>query len=356
MLKRLFITKTFRLRWALFKAGLGTSYGWSLFVSKIRSVFRYIRFRVDLWAFERVQAVYRAGDLDPMSLFFSHLLNDYLSNTGAENGIVKKYKGQRDVILTIRYAGGKTLEEMYLSKCEELKITDTILNDRSEVLKAIPECERHGNECIPHAIDWILESKKIREDYQQLENSADRMEAGLQAIDQWAKAYPLVVFPEPGEGDLKRAEELLLAGGISYTALNAYAMRHVIEGVKNLVKDALAIDENLQKREGKIEFNKGAHISVNSVDSAGWAEINFNDLAHPFDYEKFLKDTSAIQGVPAHVLGIDQGSAEGDRSVSSVICGNCGVYRRVSEAGFIVEDCPNCGDDEYDLYSSEDIP
>lgn len=29
-------------------------------------------------------------------------------------------------------------------------------------------------------------------------------------------------------------------------------------------------------------------------------------------------------------------------------CGNCGVYREVHE--LIVEKCPNCNDDEYDLY------
>lgn len=29
-------------------------------------------------------------------------------------------------------------------------------------------------------------------------------------------------------------------------------------------------------------------------------------------------------------------------------CGNCGTYREVHE--FIVGKCPNCGDDEYDLY------
>lgn len=31
----------------------------------------------------------------------------------------------------------------------------------------------------------------------------------------------------------------------------------------------------------------------------------------------------------------------------SIKCGNCGVYREVLDS-FMVEKCPNCGDDEYE--------
>lgn len=47
-------------------------------------------------------------------------------------------------------------------------------------------------------------------------------------VNDWARAYPLGVFPEP---DLKRAAELLGAGGITLDAVSASAMRHVITKV-----------------------------------------------------------------------------------------------------------------------------
>lgn len=42
----------------------------------------------------------------------------------------------------------------------ELRVTEGILNDRTRVLEAIPECRSHGRTCIPHAIQWIEEAKK----------------------------------------------------------------------------------------------------------------------------------------------------------------------------------------------------
>jgi hypothetical protein len=68
---------------------------------------------------------------------------------------------------------------------------------------------------------------------------ADRiewLEAALEQIEQWSRAYPLEIFPEP---DLKRARELLEAGGMTLDAISAHAMRHVIEGVGKIARDAL---------------------------------------------------------------------------------------------------------------------
>lgn len=47
---------------------------------------------------------------------------------------------------------------------DELKITEKLLDDRSRVIKAIPECPPHSD-CLPHALDWIEESKIIGEAY-----------------------------------------------------------------------------------------------------------------------------------------------------------------------------------------------
>ena len=52
----------------------------------------------------------------------------------------------------------------------------------------------------------------------------------------WVKAYPLDMFPEP---DLKLARKLLEDGGVNYSALNVYSMRHVINGVGKIIDEAL---------------------------------------------------------------------------------------------------------------------
>jgi hypothetical protein len=65
----------------------------------------------------------------------------------------------------------------------------------------------------------------------------DELIEALQRIVQWSEAYPIDIFPEP---DLKKARELLAAGGITLDAVSAHAMRHVIEGVGKIARDALA--------------------------------------------------------------------------------------------------------------------
>ena len=57
----------------------------------------------------------------------------------------------------------------------------------------------------------------------------------LRQITEWAKAYPLDVFPEP---DLKRAHEVLEAAGMSLGAISAHAMRHVLTGVQKIAMAA----------------------------------------------------------------------------------------------------------------------
>ena len=63
-----------------------------------------------------------------------------------------------------------------------------------------------------------------------------RMEKSLRDIESWARAYPLTVFPKP---DKKRAAEVLSINGMSLDAISADAMRHVLEGIINIVRDGL---------------------------------------------------------------------------------------------------------------------
>jgi hypothetical protein len=72
----------------------------------------------------------------------------------------------------------------------------------------------------------------------------DELEQALHKIDQWSKAYPLDVFPEP---DLKKARSLLQAGGITLDSISAHCMRHVVEGVGKIAREALAAPVAIQQ-------------------------------------------------------------------------------------------------------------
>ena len=64
----------------------------------------------------------------------------------------------------------------------------------------------------------------------------DALQDALQSIVQWSEAYPLDVFPEP---DLKKARQLLEAGGVSLDSVSAHCMRHVIASVGEIARRAL---------------------------------------------------------------------------------------------------------------------
>ncbi|KKK66632.1 hypothetical protein LCGC14_2962170, partial [marine sediment metagenome] len=63
-----------------------------------------------------------------------------------------------------------------------------------------------------------------------------KLQEALERIKTWSEAYPLKAFPKP---DLKKAREVLEAAGMTLDSISADAMRHVINGVKNIVEQAL---------------------------------------------------------------------------------------------------------------------
>jgi hypothetical protein len=68
----------------------------------------------------------------------------------------------------------------------------------------------------------------------------ERMQEALEQIVAWSKAYPLDVFPEP---DWAHVRSLLEWGGMSLDAVSAHCMRHVVEGVGRIAKEALGESE-----------------------------------------------------------------------------------------------------------------
>jgi len=55
-------------------------------------------------------------------------------------------------------------------------------------------------------------------------------------IENWCKAYPLDVFPEPE--DWEEIKHVLQPHGISLDAISASNMRHVVNGIQDLIKPA----------------------------------------------------------------------------------------------------------------------
>lgn len=69
-----------------------------------------------------------------------------------------------------------------------------------------------------------------------LEAEVEKKQEALERIQTWSKAYPLTAFPKP---DLKKAHKVLKAAGMTLDAISADAMHHVLDGVKDIVDEAL---------------------------------------------------------------------------------------------------------------------
>lgn len=61
----------------------------------------------------------------------------------------------------------------------------------------------------------------------------------LEKLQQWADAYPVEVFPEPLRQEWEKAHEVLALAGLSMTRMSASNMRHVINGVREIVSKGL---------------------------------------------------------------------------------------------------------------------
>jgi hypothetical protein len=92
------------------------------------------------------------------------------------------------------------------------------------------------DECVDNTSFYIKKGERLEKELDTLQAKLDIAVDKFHEIDNWAKAYPLDVFPEP---DFRRVRELLEAGGITLDSVSASNMRHAIEGVSNIVSDAL---------------------------------------------------------------------------------------------------------------------
>lgn len=96
-----------------------------------------------------------------------------------------------------------------------------------------PGRSRHGRDLLADVANEIDRLQKI----------IDQRESGLQRIVQWSDAYPLKLFPEP---DFAKVNEVLKANGITLDAVAASCMRHVVEGVGKIAREALQDEQEQQ--------------------------------------------------------------------------------------------------------------
>lgn len=71
------------------------------------------------------------------------------------------------------------------------------------------------------------------------EDRIEVLEAALWRIAEWARAYPLEVWPEPDGLYLAEAHAVLAAHGMGIDRISASAMRHVIVQVRKIAEGAL---------------------------------------------------------------------------------------------------------------------
>lgn len=67
--------------------------------------------------------------------------------------------------------------------------------------------------------------------------SDEVVEEFLHELNGWERAYPLSVFPEP---DMRKAADLLKAGGMTLDAISASNMRHVVSQIAPKARAAIA--------------------------------------------------------------------------------------------------------------------
>lgn len=103
-------------------------------------------------------------------------------------------------------------------------------------LERIKELEAESSLNLEAAAKAYTACGNYQERIEEFEAENDKFKNALLRIDNWTKAYPLDVFLKP---DLKKAAKVLKAAGMTLDAISADAMRHVLDGVKDITEQAL---------------------------------------------------------------------------------------------------------------------
>ncbi len=94
------------------------------------------------------------------------------------------------------------------------------------ILRKLEAAERENTILTGHIMDADNKAQQQAERISQLEDIFNK-------IENWCKAYPIDIFPKP---DLKKAHTVLESAGMTLDAITADAMRHVTDGIKDLIE------------------------------------------------------------------------------------------------------------------------
>lgn len=163
-----------------------------------------------------------------------------------------------DIVERLRRADRQTAAGIALMKeaADEIeRLTEARIDDHHEAWEMTAEIERLRAEAKQDDEQMVRDSQeleRLRGEFEayiaEAEAEAERLEAALERIEQWSRAYPLTVFPEP---DLPKAAEVLKANSMTLDAISASAMRHAVEGVGKIARDALRDEQKKGPGEGQ---------------------------------------------------------------------------------------------------------
>ena len=85
---------------------------------------------------------------------------------------------------------------------------------------------KHGRPLCSFEVDGAIEL------VERLQAENEELHDKLTQIDNWCKAYPLSVFPEP---DMKEVRMALEAAGITIDSVSASIMRRLLNGIQEII-------------------------------------------------------------------------------------------------------------------------
>ena len=99
----------------------------------------------------------------------------------------------------------------------------------SDALRRIKQLEADSG-------NWEAAYKTCAKSEDKLIEENQRLTEAIEFVDNWCKAYPIKIFPEP---DMKKAHQALKEHGMTLDAISTSNMRHVITRVREKFQKAL---------------------------------------------------------------------------------------------------------------------
>ena len=148
---------------------------------------------------------------------------------------------------------------------EELKVTDDLLKERQKVIDLIPECQSHGGNCIPNAIDWIKAAKELMDENSKLLANIAEWEPEIKKVldaREPKKRYFIVFY-----------RLFRVGGGFNYWYANVDSEGEYLNYGETTVKIKDRLNEDIEKEKSKVESILITNIiELNESDYKDWVK------------------------------------------------------------------------------------